>query len=99
MSLERIYFRWLPIAILTLYLGTFVGLKVRALRWSREYGLKGYYFLPPYEDNEELEYKIRAIFFPLILIDHYLITGDGPAAPPLRRFSVPKSTLSTEDSE
>jgi hypothetical protein len=87
--------RWLRILVpvvavifLASYVGSYLVLSRRGYAHADEYGIKGFYYFDPM-DNDAWRYKnypCVILFWPLNTIDRAMGCGRHPAAEPLRGF-------------
>lgn len=67
------------------YLATYFVMSRRGYRESREFGLKGFYFvLPHHERALQLNRVCLFLFYPLVKTEMWLGTGMAPASEPLQ---------------
>lgn len=72
-----------------IYIGSYLVLSRRGYDFSDQYGLIGFYFVPP-EDTDEwrrVEWNLRQLYAPLIYAEYWTGTGRPLAAEPLWRLS------------
>jgi hypothetical protein len=67
------------------YVGSYLVLSRRGFAEARQYHAKGFYFFTPRPTAgwRNSNYACVCVYYPLILVDNCLGTGDWPAAEPL----------------
>jgi len=82
--------KWVAVAcvLAVAYVGSFYCWKWVALKQAAPYGLIGYYFFwPPDEDDWLPEAVVRIFYLPLIFVDWKLFGGEPLGSPPLEHLS------------
>jgi len=77
---------WLLVLVLILaYVGPYYVLSRRAFCLADQWGMMGFYFLPPENSDawRRKNYGLVCFFYPLILLDNALSTGRPVACEPM----------------
>lgn len=78
---------WRVFVIATLmiaYLGTYFVMSRRGYQQSRAVGLKGLFFVLPRDERAlQLNRACHLLFYPLVRIEVWLGTGEGPGGEPM----------------
>jgi hypothetical protein len=94
MAKRRLKRRWhrltimVLIALLVVYVGSYLVLSRRAFAEADRWDIDGFYFLPPEDTNEWRfwNYTLVRVYYPLIVIDNGIGTGRPIGAEPTWRL-------------
>jgi hypothetical protein len=73
------------IALLVVYLGSYIALSRKGFAEARSNGMSGFYFFTPENTHRwrQMNYACVALYYPLIAIEDWLGTGMPPGCEPM----------------